>query len=60
MANGSFSRGRDAISASASMVFVGSISQSVDTLVNPTGFFACFAFEARFHFGAPGGGTGIK
>jgi len=42
MANGSFARGRDAISASASMVFVGNINQSVDTLVNPTEFFAYF------------------
>lgn len=33
MANGSFARGRDSISASASMVFVGNINQSVDTLV---------------------------
>jgi ATP-dependent Lon protease len=33
MASGSFSRGRDMINANASMVFVGNINQSVDTLV---------------------------
>jgi len=33
MASGSFARGRDAVTASASMVFVGNINQSVDTLV---------------------------
>ena len=34
MASGSFARGRDAINAYASMVFVGNINQPVDTLVN--------------------------
>jgi ATP-dependent Lon protease len=33
MASGSFARGRDAINAYASMVFVGNINQPVDTLV---------------------------
>ncbi len=33
MASGSFARGRDSVSASAAMVFVGNINQSVDTLV---------------------------
>jgi len=33
MASGSFARGRDSIVASASMVFIGNINQSVDTLV---------------------------
>jgi ATP-dependent Lon protease len=33
MASGSFARGRDAINAYASMVFVGNLNQSVDTLV---------------------------
>ena len=43
MASGSFSRGRDAINANASMVFVGNINQSVDTLVKdepPSGAFS--------------------
>lgn len=33
MASGSFSRGRDSIEGKASMVFVGNINQSVETLV---------------------------
>jgi ATP-dependent Lon protease len=35
MASGSFARGRDAINAYASMVFVGNTNQPVDTLVKP-------------------------
>lgn len=42
MANGSFARGRDSISASASMVFVGNINQSVDTLVKTSHLLAPF------------------
>jgi len=42
MASGSFSRGRDAISADASMVFVGNINQSIDLLVKTGHLFAPF------------------
>jgi ATP-dependent Lon protease len=61
MANGSFARGRDSISASASMVFVGNITQSVDTLVKTSHLLAPFprvmidsAFFDRFHAYIPG------
>jgi ATP-dependent Lon protease len=61
MANGSFARGRDSISASASMVFVGNINQSVDTLVKTSHLLAPFpapmidsAFFDRFHSYIPG------
>ncbi|VTZ27000.1 conserved hypothetical protein [Methylocella tundrae] len=61
MASGSFARGRDAISAYASMVFVGNINQSVDTLVKTSHLFAPFpeamidsAFFDRFHAYIPG------
>jgi len=61
MASGSFSRGRDAISAPASMVFVGNIDQSVDTLVKTSHLLAPFpeamidsAFFDRFHAYIPG------
>lgn len=61
MASGSFSRGRDAISASASMVFVGNINQSVESLVKTSHLFAPFpetmidtAFFDRFHCYIPG------
>lgn len=61
MASGSFSRGRDAISANASMVFVGNINQSVETLVKTSHLFAPFpetmidtAFFDRFHCYTPG------
>jgi len=61
MASGSFSRGRDAISANASMVFVGNINQSVDTLVKTNHLFAPFpdamvdtAFFDRLHCYIPG------
>ncbi len=60
MASGSFARGRDSISAKASMVFVGNISQ-VDTLVKTSHLFAPFpdvmidsAFFDRFHSYLPG------
>nr|WP_255423408.1 protease Lon-related BREX system protein BrxL [Undibacterium sp. CY21W] len=61
MASGSFSRGRDSISASASMVFVGNVSQSVESLVKTSHLFAPFleamidtAFFDRFHCYIPG------
>ena len=61
MASGSFARGRDSISAYASMVFVGNINQSVDTLVKTSHLFAPFpdtmvdsAFFDRFHAYVPG------
>jgi len=61
MASGSFSRGRDSISASASMVFVGNINQSVDTLVKTSHLLSPFpeamidsAFFDRFHCYIPG------
>src|SRR3989440_1351764 len=60
MASGSFARGRDAVSAYASMVFVGNI-QNVDTLVKTSHLFAPFpeamidsAFFDRFHAYVPG------
>ncbi len=61
MASGSFARGRDSITASASMVFVGNINQSVDTLVKTSHLLAPFpeamidsAFFDRFHAYIPG------
>ena len=61
MASGSFARGRDAIQASASMVFVGNINQPVDTLVKTSHLLAPFpeamidsAFFDRFHAYIPG------
>ena len=61
MASGSFSRGRDLITANASMVFVGNINQSVDTLVKTGHLFAPFpeamidsAFFDRMHAYVPG------
>ena len=61
MASGSFARGRDAVNAYASMVFVGNINQSVDTLVKTSHLFAPFpdpmidsAFFDRFHAYVPG------
>ncbi|NQS88207.1 protease Lon-related BREX system protein BrxL [Patescibacteria group bacterium] len=61
MASGSFARGRDQINANASMVFVGNINQSVDTLVKTSHLFAPFpenmidsAFFDRFHAYIPG------
>ncbi len=61
MASGSFSRGRDSIEAKASMVFVGNINQSVETLVKTSHLLAPFpeamidtAFFDRFHAYIPG------
>ena len=61
MASGSFARGRDSIEASASMVFVGNINQSVETLVKTSHLLAPFpdamidtAFFDRFHAYIPG------
>ena len=61
MASGSFSRGRDSINASASMVFVGNINQSVEMLVKTSHLLAPFpdvmidaAFFDRFHAYIPG------
>ena len=56
MASGSFYRGRDSISIYASMVFVGNIDQSVDTLLKTSHLLSPFpeamidpAFFDRFH-----------
>jgi ATP-dependent Lon protease len=61
MASGSFSRGRELINANASMVFVGNLNQSVDTLVKTGHLFAPFpeamidsAFFDRMHAYLPG------
>lgn len=61
MASGSFARGRDAISAQASMVFVGNINQSVDVLIKTAHLLTPFptvmidtAFFDRFHAYIPG------
>ena len=61
MASGSFSRGRESINANASMVFVGNINQSVETLVKTSHLLAPFpeamidsAFFDRFHAYIPG------
>ncbi len=61
MASGSFARGRDSIAANASMMFVGNINQSVETLVKTSHLLAPFpdamidsAFFDRFHAYVPG------
>lgn len=61
MASGSFARGKAEISAYASMVFVGNINQSVETLVKTSHLLAPFpeamidtAFFDRFHAYIPG------
>lgn len=63
MASGSFSRGRESISASAAMVFVGNLpqGQTVETLVKTSHLFSPFpevmidsAFFDRFHAYVPG------
>lgn len=62
MASGSFARGKEEKNASASMVFVGNINQSVDTLIKTSHLFAPFpeeiandsAFFDRMHFYLPG------
>ena len=45
MASGSFSRGKEPITASASMVFVGNINQSVDVLIRTSHLFSPFPVE---------------
>jgi ATP-dependent Lon protease len=61
MASGSFSRGREAINANASMVFIGNINQSVELMVKTSHLLAPFpeemidsAFFDRFHAYIPG------
>ena len=61
MASGSFARGRDLINANASMVFVGNLNQTVDTLVKTSHLLSPFpenmidsAFFDRFHAYVPG------
>ena len=62
MASGSFARGKEEISASASMVFVGNINQSVDVLLKTFSLFDPFppemgtdtAFLDRMHCYNPG------
>lgn len=62
MASGSFARGKEEKSASASMVFVGNINQSVDSLIKTSHLFAPFppemandtAFFDRMHYYLPG------
>jgi len=62
MASGSFARGKEEKNASASMVFVGNINQSVEVLVKTSHLFAPFpeemandaAFFDRMHYYLPG------
>jgi len=61
MASGSFARGREQMEAMASMVFVGNINQSVESLVKSSHLLAPFpeamidaAFFDRFHAYIPG------
>lgn len=61
MANGSFSRGKDSISADASMVFLGNIDGSIENLVKISHLLSPFpkemidaAFFDRFHLYIPG------
>jgi ATP-dependent Lon protease len=61
MASGSFARGRDPVNANGSIVFVGNINQSVDTLVKTAHLFVPFpdamidsAFFDRMHSYVPG------
>ena len=62
MASGSFARGKEEKAASASMVFVGNINQSVDVLLKTASLFAPFppemgtdtAFLDRMHCYIPG------
>lgn len=61
MANGSFSRGKEPIHADASMVFVGNINQSVQSLLKTSNLFDPFpkdmqdtAFLDRLHMYIPG------
>ena len=62
MASGSFARGREEKNASASMVFVGNINQSVESLIKTSHLFDPFpdamssdsAFFDRMHYYLPG------
>lgn len=62
MASGSFARGKEEKNASAAMVFVGNINQSVDVLLKTSHLFAPFpeemandtAFFDRMHYYLPG------
>lgn len=62
MASGSFARGKEEKVASASMVFVGNINQSLDSLIKTSHLFAPFpeamandtAFFDRMHYYLPG------
>lgn len=62
MASGSFSRGKEEKSANASMVFVGNINQSVESLLKTSSLFDPFppemgtdtAFFDRMHCYIPG------
>lgn len=62
MASGSFARGKEEKNASASMVFIGNINQSVDSLIKTSHLFAPFpeemandsAFFDRMHYYLPG------
>jgi ATP-dependent Lon protease len=61
MASGSFARGKELIPANASMVFVGNINQSVDSLLKTSHLFEPFpeamidsAFFDRMHIYVPG------
>lgn len=62
MASGSFARGREEKNASASMVFVGNINQSVESLIKTSHLFEPFpdamssdsAFFDRMHYYLPG------
>jgi ATP-dependent Lon protease len=62
MASGSFARGKEEKTASASMVFVGNINQSLDVLLKTSHLFAPFpeemasdsAFFDRMHYYLPG------
>lgn len=62
MASGSFARGKEEKAASASMVFVGNINQSLDSLIKTSHLFAPFpdvmandtAFFDRMHYYLPG------
>lgn len=62
MASGSFARGKEEKNANASMVFVGNINQSLDSLIKTSHLFAPFpeamnsdtAFFDRMHYYLPG------
>lgn len=62
MASGSFARGRDTINADASMVYIGNINDSVESLLKVTHLFHPFppefncdsAFFDRIHYYLPG------